>query len=388
MKDSSITKCTEIDESTGTLDCVENCNEETFEEIKKHFIDLKTTYSEGTVVGSPYGNSLSFFKDIMPPTKFSEKDYRKANQKSKWEAVVDKCKEAAKDLGDDPIERMRWYYGNRAIYLPKCVRQNAYIEIDCDACRSADVVPEGVVRMYELLWRDSREVLGEKKCKEMLSADTMNSFFTLYKSATKLKNKWAFVNGKEKKKEEFRDLELQRQFELFAYLTHTAGNFIPCYGGFNPGRYYPTMDFWDLTLKCIEEWYSNNRKNDAERAMCETPLNVSLLDQCAPWLESFLDEYGDANWKTFVAKNYLDPFVEDDGEVRLFFDKHGFGRDEQFPEGKNLKICLKRINSCIIARGNLIRNKLKAIYNEPERKGDDKIAERALQLLFAQKPSE
>lgn len=366
------------DDVTKAEQWLDGRSAEVLKEVEKCFVDLKVAYGEGDLVCNPWGISCGSFKDLM-------------NDREHREQIISKCGfEDVKDLM--PIERICWFYGQSGIHVEH-EKFTGYIDIDCDACRSADLVPEGVVDMYLALWQDT---IKSSETSEKISADTMNSFFTLYKNVinANTNEKIRSKNGLAKSKKRSNAAGINAIFDLFAYLTHTAGNFMPCYSGFNPGRYYPTMDFWDLTLMSIREWFlDQDERQEFGPTAKATPLNEGLLDKCAPWLNSFLEKgSGFEHWKAFVQKNFLEPYVENTDKdiakdpnawsVRPFFDGHSF--ENKFPRTeREIYKCLDRINASIIVRNNLIRKEL--ADKSPENDEEKAWIEGAQRLLFLTK---
>lgn len=235
-------------------------------------------------------------------------------------------------------------------------------KIDCDGCKSVRFVPRAVNALYDILWPQARDQGAD-------SADTLNSFWTTYGKVLKLTGTYEAplkrakgscgktVTGKEVAEEirrdpllsDCHDALIQDQLDLFAHLTHTLGNFIPCHGKFNGPRYRPTNDYWDLTLRHIRRWYLKEG-------------SPSFVDACSGWLSSFGNDI--EGWNTFVRENFLDPYVDDSGSVKLFFADHG----EPSLNPSNLPAtcdkaldCLRSINASIIARGNLMLASIEAI---------------------------
>ncbi len=185
----------------------------------------------------------------------------------------------------------------------------------------------------------------------------MNSFWTTYREALRLSGQGRLrtcdIPYLADNTEQYRlEGDCGDQVDMLAYLTHTLGNFIPCFGCFNRDRYDPTKDYWDLTMLGIKEWY----EEPSSPLRKVNPLNQGLLDQCRPWLESYAEEdvTGGEAWRQFVKANFLQPYFEEDSStVRPFFKEHSF--DHQLPASKEeLLDCLLSMNAGIIARGNLM----------------------------------
>ncbi|MCL2604692.1 MAG: hypothetical protein FWD90_09455 [Defluviitaleaceae bacterium] len=180
------------------------------------------------------------------------------------------------------------------ILLHKNAYSKKYVELsngawnafDCDCCPLMNEI-------YESLWGCAFIMSGSPKYDmgnfldaiikaripfvgNMLERDTMNSFKTTYNQAVLIEANEINVDllsyrnvygctSIEMILEDFPEIagKLQRNADLneFATLTHTIGNFtmIPnpdfeyYRKGFNVGRYYPTKDYWDLTLMLLKK---------------------------------------------------------------------------------------------------------------------------------------
>ena len=102
---------------------------------------------------------------------------------------------------------------------------------------------------------------------------------------------------------------------------HLLGNFMPVPAGFNCGRYQATLDFFDLTLKYIYDWYCyGNESNALDTLISEkTPTEKEMaVKNTRKWLSSFKED-GKPSWQIFVKKNYLSAFVEkqEDGKYGI-----------------------------------------------------------------------
>lgn len=222
--------------------------------------------------------------------------------------------------------------------------------IDCDGSKSCEITPRATNLLYRVLWPANENP-------KIDSADTMNSFWTTYREALRLSGQGRLrtcdIPYLADNTEQYRlEGDCGDQVDMLAYLTHTLGNFSPCFGCFNRDRYDPTKDYWDLTMLGIKEWY----EEPSSPLRKVNPLNQGLLDQCRPWLESYAEEdvTGGEAWRQFVKANFLQPYFEEDSStVRPFFKEHSF--DHQLPASKEeLLDCLLSMNAGIIARGNLM----------------------------------
>lgn len=247
------------------------------------------------------------------------------------------------------------------LYPPYQERTDDY---DSDASRAAGFVSGDVMNSF---WTTYREIINRKTGRHYTSRDesdilellehgrlnlaapekTLETILSLDDSAEKLTALWG---------------KIAEQVRIFAYLTHTLGNMIPCQKGFNRGRYSITMDYWDITLMYVKDWYLNRQGRPSAGDVPNNVFNASILDRCHPWLNHF--GFGVEGWNAFVEDNYLLPYIEKEGdtyakdengayEVRRFFSGHDFWHllpetEEQF------LACLLSMNAAIIARGNLM----------------------------------
>ena len=116
-----------------------------------------------------------------------------------------------------------------------------------------------------------------------------------------------------------------KEFELFAILTHTIGNFTVLPSWMNTGRYYFSRDYWDITLLSLQEW-----------------LNILSPDA----------------WTNFVETYYLQPYVNTEYNVELFWEGHD---KKILPKKENYPVFLKKVNERIEERGKYI---IKQICNK------------------------
>lgn len=167
---------------------------------------------------------------------------------------------------------------------------------------------------------------------------------------------WLILNLKKIRK---MDLDLFENLERFAQLTHSVGNFIPVPEEFNNGRALKkTKDYFDLTLKCIHDYYLPIKPSEGNnRAVLSQFLKVTAIDKCEKWLERF------NGWDEFVEKNYLQDFVNEIclldapnckssrfGEPKLFWKGHSLERPcPQVIE--DVKDFLENVNVMIELRG-------------------------------------
>lgn len=160
--------------------------------------------------------------------------------------------------------------------------------------------------------------------------------------------------------------ECQKFFDLY----HTVGNFIPWPDGCNvPRGSGPVKDYWDLTLKCIHQWYQDNKN-------LTMPSNDALLHLFGSQMVIFHDwlaSYGQGmdGWDNFVKRNFLQDFVENGKPRELWgghfdtWEKGGFTRTAAMPTGPQFKDFFANASEWIEARGKKIAEAVKAALEEP-----------------------
>ncbi|MDO4842602.1 MAG: hypothetical protein Q3982_08020 [Phoenicibacter congonensis] len=241
-------------------------------------------------------------------------------------------------------------------------------EFDCDVCKK---VTDSYLRTYTWLdgysckKQDGTEIKYElKNGITTYRGDTMTSAWVPIKNYIKLK---LGVNSNPKGDSwklyflrNIGEIELSEEAGRFLRLTHSIGNFIPVPMGFNVGRsgYYGNWDSWDLTLTHIFNWYADNtdsvklHDNSALRRLFEYAQENYMdftVRKCEVWLESF------GTWESFVKKNYLDAFVDEQGVPRKFYSAHSL--DRPIAKSKNIEefeMFFKTCNECIEQRGKQI----------------------------------
>lgn len=337
----------------------------TLENVEARFVDLKTSFQQGT-------QSMEF-------------NDRNKDKQSCWleltdaerQQVVEGCSFSA---FDNPIERWIAYSLQPQFALMRNGSLWNHYAIDCDGSKSAEIVPAAINALYQALWHDVPADSG----------DTMNSFWTTYKQALIVMGHadWQssakcgilaeMIDEEGRLRPEFcaendcGQRVAEYYLQMLAYLTHTIGNFIPCAGPFNSGRYALTCDYWDITLEYVRDWYINRQNIEIGSNVPNASFNTGTLVACRDWLDHFGD--GVEGWNAFVEDNYLQAYIETSPEkgpgscgfvqdnqgayvVRPFFPSHGF--DHKLPEDPmGLAFCLRHMIAAIIARGNQMVEKL------------------------------
>lgn len=217
-------------------------------------------------------------------------------------------------------------------------------KIDREAGENADCDNlDELRRLYKLLWYSPAD-----------KSDTMNTVKTTFNQAKKEPVNVDEKEGASKTWDKLVGVGLDAPFALLCYLTHTMGDFIPCWGNFNAGRYASTQDYWDLTLLCVQNWYLHHQQY-SETYAYENPLDEGVLTGCHVWLDSFGS--GLVGWKAFVDENYLQDWVDEGYHVVPLFLGHCF--EHKWPQrSSEIRECLLNMSARIIARGLRMRKKL------------------------------
>ena len=199
--------------------------------------------------------------------------------------------------------------------------------IDCD---------KAAFYLYQMLgWQNS--------VKDIIRGETMNSFITTFNEAIKDSSDYYTIANRLGKEPRDRHIPYStlyqnqnylkfdiiqkniKEFELFAILTHTIGNFTVLPSWMNTGRYYFSRDYWDITLLSLQEW-----------------LNILSPDA----------------WTNFVETYYLQPYVNTEYNVELFWEGHD---KKILPKKENYPVFLKKVNERIEERGKYM---IKQICNK------------------------
>lgn len=190
--------------------------------------------------------------------------------------------------------------------------------IDCD---------KAAFYLYKLLgWQESQN--------SIIRGETMNSFVTIFLQAIKNSSNFYEVSPKigiTKTKiptsilcehQNYLKFETVQNnldnFKLFARTTHTIGNFTVFPNWMNCGRGFVLQDYWDITLMSLRE---------------------------------FLNILSPEAWANFIKRYHLQPYVNTDYNVELFWDNHN---NNLLPKEKDFPIFLKKVNERIEERGKFI----------------------------------
>lgn len=193
--------------------------------------------------------------------------------------------------------------------------------------RYADCDKEAL-HLYQILgWQNTSE--------DIIRGEAMNSFITTFNEAIRNSSNFSEVSteigitrrsiptstlyeNKNNLKFEIVQNNL-KDFNLFAKSTHTIGNFTVLPNWMNCGRGMCLSDYWDITLMSLQE---------------------------------FLNILSPEAWPNFIKKYYLQPYVNTDYNVELFWDNHNNAIKPTKEE--NFQIFLKKVNERIEERGKFI----------------------------------
>lgn len=296
--------------------------------------------------------------------------------------------------GDSPLKRM-------AIYRDKIDNKN--YKIDCDVALRTAVIytlafpfvsKEGVITAQS--GTPKKYQINNKE--HVIIGDTMNSYKTTVheyyrrygncgrnkellvrnnkgKNAGKLRTPEKYATWPEyildnKYFLDFEDM-LSDVAKEFIEINHTIGNFIPVPKAFNFPRSKTTLDYWDLTLQKIYQWYQSGEKGKRNNTHLKNLVGEENVDPCVKWLEIFND------WAEFIEQNYLQDFVrrelkwhngkiieEKYMEPIIFWEGHSFDKILPDEKGEFMKF-FTNVTSMIKLRGLRISKKVKlAIVEE------------------------
>ena len=233
----------------------------------------------------------------------------------------------------DPAERFMIYKASAqkgSVYLKadalgvEIRRSSPDLEhFDCDRC--------GLMKqVYKTLWRDPIENMEDSRISGE-SGDTMTSFQTLLNLAIRqfdaerpfaVKRQGCYSQSycaalyAADRTGLLGRLDAFPGLRDFAAAVHTVGNFLPVPPGFNQARAgWPEKDgslenwhdYWDLTLTKIWEWYALGGGPEAREVLVRLLHCEWDVRECERWLTYF------RSWDRFVAENYLQDFVDENG---------------------------------------------------------------------------
>ena len=185
-----------------------------------------------------------------------------------------------------------------------------------------------------------------------VQGDTMNSFFTTYKSAIINSNQnynemcvKANIKMNKGLLEQISKIidnyelfklndELTNVFTDFARLTHTIGNLTLVPNGYNTLRNSNVKDYFDLTLEKVKEegWKSFNKKGKEEDSK-----------EILKWQKDFMGQ---------IEKYCLQDYVDKYGNIIPLYEGHILYRKPYIPKIENeIIMCINEMNKRIRIRG-------------------------------------
>lgn len=147
------------------------------------------------------------------------------------------------------------------------------------------------------------------------------------------------------------------QFEIFAQLSGTRGNFFPCLPLFNAERSnYGQYDFSDLLL-CAIYTYLNDTSNDSPLDQLFNGISdikdwdkYDHISQSKKRLKYYLDNYYNNSWGEFISKNYFQDLVDEKLKPKMLWNNHTFENCKYPSLGEELYDLLCTINRNLILR--------------------------------------
>ncbi|MBO4108560.1 hypothetical protein [Streptococcus suis] len=221
--------------------------------------------------------------------------------------------------------------------LHNILRYKSY-ELDCptEFCvtgksgKYADCDKEAFYLYNILGWQDSEG--------DIIRGETMNSFITTFNSATKESSDYDTLSKRLGRQPRARSIPYPalyqdqnylkfdmiqknlKEFEAFAKLTHTIGNFTVLPHWMNTGRYHFSQDYWDITMLSLQKWLTN------------------LSPEA---------------WKNFIDTYYLQPYVDNNYQTEVFWEAHNYKYIHP-KKTEDFSNFLKKVNERIEERGKFI----------------------------------
>ena len=248
---------------------------------------------------------------------------------------IDSCKKNAIDAFDfvedcagkeyidekDPIKR---YF----VYIVedfKCDEESPeYFKIGKEYAKKYGKTAKDPDNSSKLLKKVLKELgLSNKTRDTMNSASTtMNQLYELFietenekierennNSRQKVSKIYRFSRYAQNESDQNEKYKKRKGLEGFLKVHHSIGNYISVPEACNrPRGTGPTMDYWDLTLLYIYEYYSE--KNDVKWVeMILGNIETEKALRYKEWLKSFVNGLNEPDWNEFVKRNYMQPFV-------------------------------------------------------------------------------
>ena len=154
----------------------------------------------------------------------------------------------------------------------------------------------------------------------------------------------------------------------FLKVWHTIGNFIPVPLGFNCGRYQVTRDYWDLTLLAIYKWY-HGEEDAIQNLITDRSQDAqnNAVQNTIKWLSDFQRD-GKPSWQVFVEENYMQSFVEKDGDTygmpKELWPGH-FSSEVMPYQIDELEFYFTNVTQWISERSDRMLKRIQEVYEEP-----------------------
>lgn len=301
-------------------------------------------------------------------------------------------KEIIQFPSDDPVDR---YYIYKAVgiaeaekkltdYKDKISGEYKVLVKRGEADRS-----ELLKNIYQYIWQQKYLDVCTRNGTEF-SGDTMNSIFTTLTKwlsvvqDIKVPGQWSnlkvlqlYIDKNEKNEsilyaavKEDKDRVLS-----FLKLSYTLGNFIPVPSTFQMRGSGPSMDYWDLALAAIYNYYRSNDKVGKDTVCTfirpelyslewllqskENTKNAENAEKCKPWLDRF------ESWDNFVEQNFMQPFLKVDKPVNGHYGPpdelwEGHFAYSGLPQNEDeFQQFFTNATQRILARGEMIAKKVK-----------------------------
>lgn len=128
----------------------------------------------------------------------------------------------------------------------------------------------------------------------------------------------------------------------FAKLTHTIGNIVAVPEGFNSARYFPYLDYWDLSLDSLKKIFT-------EENVCS-----SFSDDVVNSIKKSMVAY--SSWEDFINFHYLNDYVDENYTIIPFWENHFIKLEPSTRE--EIIDFLTKVNICIDKRGTRVLNQI------------------------------
>lgn len=210
----------------------------------------------------------------------------------------------------------------------------AYKQCANRICIDIDVTKEAVVHYahtYEYL-KDGliRQQNGYPRKFEILRngeayrGDTMTSFGNFVRAYYIIRDGFKNISISkciEKVFEE--DGEVDLRLVKLAGLVHAPGNLIPVPLKFNRERSgaFARMDYWDITLYYLYKYMSTEDDKWLEELLDSRDEPNDHLDESVYLTQNWLDNF-DNDWETFLVKNHLEMYVDNNMRPVEFWEGH------------------------------------------------------------------